>query len=305
MDGNSRRNNNANNRFGAGNMNGRASNFNRQNSRAVGAAGWRGGADGGNSERQNSRFPAGNNRAAASNRQHLDDGRSWRAEDPNQGALEQVARDPLSGEGKRFYITKDKIYGGGGPLPANRGNGVPYQIHRTTGLGTLQNPEIVWLVRPVELNFTRERETMKQAALDVGVKCIVVRTPPHNQMQVRDVTGAPIIITMNGGQTAQRTERSEWHYTVWLGESRQKLQLQGHLFVYGPDDTRGTPLTLIRNPSHRRDVRSNRPCDADYYEYWGALKADIRAKPAAATTGSTATTSKITNMFSALAIDEE
>ncbi|KAK0657617.1 hypothetical protein B0T16DRAFT_386123 [Cercophora newfieldiana] len=75
---------------------------------------------------------------------------------------------------------------------------------------------------------------LRQAAIEADQKGIVVRNGLHNLCAARDANTRRITtVPLNSGESTNYTKPADWHYTVWLGESRDKIQLQGHIFVYG------------------------------------------------------------------------
>ena len=177
--------------------------------------------------------------------------------------------DPSAGDARRFYIQIHSITGGGIPIP-HMANGLAPPILRRSGSRTVADPEILWTCAPYkrDKHNTLAEAAARAAAREANCPCIVIRAKAHENMTLRAQGGTQRLTTIGLDGTADAvTERCDWHLTVYLGESERKMQLQGHIFVYDPNDSY-TPLELIRNPNHRNYPRSANLRDKDYYEYW-------------------------------------
>jgi len=117
--------------------------------------------------------------------------------------------------------------------------------------GAGRNRTVEWLFMHDDPKFAN---ILQQHVRDAEEACVrvleeldfdycLIRTSAHNRRNKHDATGAIQTITWTDtGYTENETEASDWHLTVYIGNHRDQLLLQGHVFVYWAG-TPGHPAT--------------------------------------------------------------
>ena len=117
-------------------------------------------------------------------------------------------------------------------------------------------------------NAVAERKDMERICFEeaeyLGLTYVVIRQGVHNESVVYE-NGMPATFWDIETQSwLTRVETVPWHMTVWMGESREKLLIHGHIFV----DVDGTTRRLSKMSQPGNKSR----------EYWSLTMKELPLK---------------------------
>lgn len=133
---------------------------------------------------------------------------------------------------------------------------------------------VLWLCRtaddhddPFAVAQRNETEEVCRAeADDLGLNFVVIRQGLH---ETRNLTHEGIPVTFYDRQTQrwQTVQRqADWHFTVWMGKSKDELLIQGHIFVQWDGTSMGS-FCRMKNPKEQRKflVDGEEPVSAEFW----------------------------------------
>lgn len=193
---------------------------------------------------------------------------SWRAQAP----LAPDANLPAPIPKDRYYIQTQRVKYGGIPRHAARGRFAEY------GNGTIEDPLIEWLCEETDRNkrlgyADRQTEAARHVAKLGGFRYVMIRAVAHDTMMAYEADGKKSTFATNGGSRLQKTDPSDFHITVEMGEGPDKVQIHGHIFLNGKKHPTA-PYSLMTEPvtSSSKEGRRRYPGASgdrtSSYEFW-------------------------------------
>lgn len=138
---------------------------------------------------------------------------------------------------------------------------------------TGQDAEVIWTCQTDEIkpySLAKDAAVARRAAiLAGGFRCVVIRAREHDTMNERDEDGKLVTtasrLTQSGKEAARKVP-SDWHMTVAMGDSFDRLHIHGHLFLYPYGEEEGE--LMEERPEDWREYYKDEFERTQPFEFW-------------------------------------
>lgn len=144
---------------------------------------------------------------------------------------------------------------------------------RTEKSLTGREAEVIWTCKTKEIDhysLAKDAAVARRAVhLAGGFHCVVIGAREHDTMNERDEDGKLVTTASKltrSGREAARQVPSDWHMTVAMSDSLERLHIHGHLFLYPYGEEEGE--LMEERPEDWREYYKDEFERTQPFEFW-------------------------------------